>query len=136
MDSRFEIIQLIGDDFSIDVKKDNPVFKTLSKFIGDTVIVFGKKIKEEQVPDTPKQQLPPVKLKQVTLSREEVWEKFNNDFTHWNLLEEKEKPVVFVLLKNHVSSFLEGDTGDLLLNEYEENTFKRGNSYLIYEPHK
>lgn len=119
------MIELIGADFSIKIQENNPAYKTLSRFAGENVLIQAQGIESEEV--RVEEKIPKVF---ESVDREVVFADFFNAFP-WSTLDEKEQPLTFSLLKNHLTQVLGSDKGTKSLEKTSDNVYKSGDLYLV-----
>jgi hypothetical protein len=118
------MIELLGDDFSIKIKPENPLYNTMKRFSGETVLItlIPNINREKNEKKTPKVF--------DTIDRDVVFNDFFNAF-FWSNLPEKEQPLVYVMLKNHLYQILGSDKGKKSLEKIENNIYKVEELYLV-----
>lgn len=118
------MITLKNDVVSLTVEDKNPLYKVLSKFIGETFQVHqeNKVIVEPEISD--KKEKKPAKQ---DINRESVWNKFYTQLDY--LLEEK--TLVGSILKAHTLNVLDGEQGMVKLEKVEGNLFKNNDLFLL-----
>lgn len=127
------MLKLIGDDFSLTVQEDNPLYKNLQKFVGEQVLIYREAlvVKEtENVKEEKVQEKPQVK-NYGSVNKEKVFNQFYEAFNVWHSMDEENQPIVYKLLENHLTQVLGTNFGDKQLEKVEENTYKAGELYLI-----
>lgn len=132
------MIELLGDDFSIKVTEDNPIYKTLNRFIGESILVYRReKIQPvKEVVDSKKQDTKNNKTaskKYISLDAELLFNTLNTDFKKWSNIKEENQPLAFRLLKNHLEQVLGGVKGKKSVEVVSENIFKSGELYLVLD---
>ena len=120
------MIKLIGEDVSITVKPDNPVYKFLQMMEGTSlqVIIEGEEkteIKKEPEPEEVQNNI-------KSIDKSKVWSKFFEEIP-WS--EDKETPITYRLLKGHLDLVLHGDLGTINLEEESPGIYKKDNMYLV-----
>jgi hypothetical protein len=118
------MIELLGDDFSIKIKPENPLYNTMKRFSGETVLItlipnINREKNEKKAPKV-----------FDTIDRDVVFNDFFNAF-FWSNLPEKEQPLVYVMLKNHLYQILGSDKGKKSLEKIENNIYKVEELYLV-----
>jgi hypothetical protein len=122
------MIELIGPDFSIKIQDDNPAYKTLSKFVGESVAIHKAQVEANPQEPVEEEKKPPKVYE--TVDRERVFSEFLNSFP-WANLDENEQPLVFNILKNHLTQVLGSEKGSKSMEKIEENIYKSGDLYLV-----
>lgn len=121
------MIELVGEDFSIKIQENNSIYKTLSRFIGENVTIKAEALKDDLVPLHPRVDIPKVF---ESIDREFVFKEFFENFA-WSNLDEKEQPLTFKLLHNHLKQVLGSDSGMKNLEKIDEGVYKSGELYLV-----
>jgi hypothetical protein len=127
------MISLIGEDFTIKIEQDNPIYKTIKKFSGETVLIYGN-------PENKKNEnLENEKIPQVfvNVNNEDVFKEFYSAYPQLNSDNEDDDkiPVWLKLLENHIFQILGAKNGITKLEKTEENLFKKGELYLLMPSH-
>jgi hypothetical protein len=122
------MIRLIHDDVSISVDENNPLYKTLKRFSGESFLVYTQssiKINKEkpEKKDTPKQ----------SFSREAIFREFDEIFLNKDDTDTENKinPAYVSILRSHLDSILGGETGDVYFDVEKEGVYRRNDKYLI-----
>ena len=121
------MIELVGEDFSIKIQESNSIYKTLSRFIGENVTIKAEARKDDLVTLQPRVDIPKVF---ESIDREFVFNEFFENFA-WSNLDEKEQPLTFKLLHNHLKQVLGSDSGMKNLEKIDEGVYKSGELYLV-----
>lgn len=119
------MIYLENDSIRIKVMKENPIYDTLLKFSNESFLV---KV-EEEIKNTIKENTrEEIKYVKKELDRSKVWEDFNDYFEEY-----LDPPTMFAnVLKSHVYSVLDGESGVTMLDQESENLYKKNDLYLLY----
>jgi hypothetical protein len=122
------MIQLISDDIAITVLEDNPIYKTLKKFHGESFMVYiTPKLKSKEIYQAEeKKQILPKK----TFNRENIIKEFDDIFIKEEDL--KKIPIYLKILRSDLESVLGGEKGEVLFEVEKEGIYKRNGKYLIF----
>jgi len=132
------MIELLGDDFSIKIKEDNPLYDTLKKFSGEHVIIYvspeviknnvNSTVEENKVKQIPEKQFESIDNELVFKYFYEAYPILKNEDT-----EEQSIPLWVKLLENHLIQVLNSTTGSTRLEKIKNNIYKKNNLYLVFE---
>lgn len=124
------MIELLGDDFSVQIKEDNPVYKTLKKFAGENVMIYVKPaMGEKKILNEEQKKL--VEKNFQFIKNEDVFNKFYRTYPILKTDDENIKiPIWIKLLENHLTQILGSENGNTKLEKIEENLYKKDNFYL------
>lgn len=120
------MIYLENETVTLKVTEENPLYKTLIKFSGESFKVNANLNVEEKVESVAEDKPPSYTRRE--LDRDMVWEDFNNYFEEY-----LDPPAMFAnILKSHVYSVLDGENGKVVLNEVSPGLYKVNDLYLLY----
>lgn len=124
-----KMIQLLGSDFSIKIAEDNPIYNTIKKFSGESVLIYVNPeiIKTKNAAQTTKNDM-------VTLKNETVFSELYEIYPELLDKDNENVPVWIKLIENHVKQILGSETGSTYLEKISENKFKKNDLYLILSP--
>jgi hypothetical protein len=125
-----KMISLIGEDFSVKITEDNPVYNTLKKFSGETVLIYDtpeikKNNKNEEIKES--------KTKKETLQLDNniIFKKLYEEYPELLSTEEDKKiPVWLKLIENHVLQIIGSEHGKTTVEKIGNGTYKKGDLFL------
>jgi len=122
------MISLINDDVTIVITEDNPVYKNLKRFHGESFLVYvnpqvNKKVVNKV--EEKKESLP-----KKVLSRDGILKEFDSIFLG-NDVDNNKIPIFISILRSDLESILGGDKGEVYFDVEKDGVYKRNNKYLI-----
>lgn len=128
------MIFLENEIVSIKINPENPIYETLKRFSGESLKVrFDEQkttptefLPEEKTPEPKTSKTPSYVRKEV--NRESIWEDFNQAFSQYL----DPQSLFGSIIKSHLQAILQGDEGDVVLNEVSPGLFKRDGLYLLF----
>lgn len=120
------MIELVGDDLTIRIKEDNPVYNLLKNLDGTSFVVSAGSLS----PKTPQIKKHIATKEVVEVNREKVLSRFDKEISS-RYAETDRKTLTYGILRDHLMQVLGGETGMVSMEKVEEGVYRRGELYLV-----